>query len=213
MFKVKDIFTWGFKAAQGIAVDLYKLSHEDIPIHYAHIKTDFDTVLKYLREVPGVESAMQATPEQIKQIMPRINYDASLVVGKVPEDRRIITDIMHNTIHRLPVSILEHFDEVKIEPSYDFGIERFIGRCGDLVVTLDAAGLDPDVYVRSTGESLELNHYHTIQNSSGAWKTVEELPGDDVAAVLISGNIQRAFTRYEKYYQRRYGRTWKYSEV
>ena len=31
MFKVKDIFTWGFKAAQGIAVDLYKLSHEDIP--------------------------------------------------------------------------------------------------------------------------------------------------------------------------------------
>ena len=84
MFKVKDIFTWGFKAAQGIAVDLYKLSHEDIPIHYVHIKTDFDTVLKYLREVPGVESAMQATPEQIKQIMPRINYDASLVVGKVP---------------------------------------------------------------------------------------------------------------------------------
>ena len=24
MFKVKDIFTWGFKAAQGIAVDLYE---------------------------------------------------------------------------------------------------------------------------------------------------------------------------------------------
>lgn len=213
MFEVNGIFTWGFEAARGIAVDLYKLSHEDIPIHYVHIKTDFDTVLKYLREVPGVENAMQATPEQIEQIMPRINYDASLVVSSVPEQLHIIHDTMHNTIHRLPVSILEHFDEVEIEPSYDCGIERFIGRCGDLVVKLDAGGLDPEVYVRSTGESLDLNYYHTIKTSSGAWKTVEELPGDDVAAVLISGNIQRAFTRYEKYYQRRYGRTWKYSEV
>lgn len=213
MFEVNGIFTWGFEAAHGIAVDLYKLSHEDIPIHYVHIKTDFDTVLKYLREVPGVENAMQATPDQLKQIMPRINYDASLVASSVPEQLHIIRNTMHNTIHRLPVSILEHFDEVEIEPSYDFGIERFIGRCGDLVVTLDAGGLDPEVYVRSTGESLDLNYYHTIKTSSGAWKTVEELPGDDVAAVLISGNIQRAFTRYEKYYQRRYGRTWKYSEV
>lgn len=213
MFKVNEIFTWGFEAAHAIAVDLYKLSHEDIPIHYVHIKTDFDTVLKYLREVPGVENAMQATPEQIEQIMPRINYDASLVVGSVPEQLHIIRDTMHNTIHRLPVSILEHFDEVEIEPSYDCGIERFIGRCGDLVVTLDAGGCDPEVYVRSTGEDLKLNNYHSIKTSSGAWQTVEELPGDDVAAVLISGNIQRAFTRYEKYYQRRYGRTWKYSEV